>query len=129
MVKDSNGKYTESFASNAILWLAVLEKNRFNVNLTLDGYTSAINGVENKSLFEEYIHGWKNRDVENSLGSKLHIAKLHGDITTWEFSSGKEYDSRYVRDLGTYLERDVLGNTLMMGDSSKDTTRNEGKTK
>lgn len=129
LVKDSNGKYTESFASNAILWLAVLEKNRFNVNLTLDGYTSAINGVENKSLFEEYIHGWKNRDVENSLGSKLHIAKLHGDITTWEFSSGKEYDSRYVRDLGTYLERDVLGNTLMMGDSSKDTTRNEGKTK
>lgn len=129
LLKDSNGEYTDSIESNVILWLAVLEKNRFNVNLTLDGYTSAINGVENKSLFEEYIQGWKSRDVENSLGDKLHIAKLHGDITTWEFSSGKEYDSKYVRDLAIYLERDVLATMLTMKGTTKTMKGNEERTK
>lgn len=129
LVKDSNGEYTDSNESNIILWLAVLEKNRFNVNLILDGYTSAINGVENKSLFEEYIQGWKSRDVENSLGDKLHIAKLHGDITTWEFSGGKEYDSKYVRELAIYLERDVLANMLSIKGTTKTVKGNEERTK
>ena len=119
LVKDSSGKYTDSIESNIILWLAVLEKNRFNVNLTLDGYTSAINGVENKNLFEEYISGWKSRTVDNSLSNKLHIAKLHGDITTWEFSSGKTYDAEYVRNLATYLERGIVQKSLPVKFSEK----------
>lgn len=105
-VKDSNGQFTASLESNVILWLAILEKNRFNVNLTLEGYTSTIYEAENKEAFFEYIAGWKSRSV-NVLKDKLHIAKLHGDITNWEYSKGKKYDSIYARDLAMYIDRDV----------------------
>lgn len=103
-----------------ILWLAVLEKNRFNVNLTLEGYTSAVQGTENRAVFMRYMQGWQRRSVDGALKDKLHIAKLHGDITTWDYSKGQDYDSVYANEMGDYLLFELLREKNRMNQQSSD---------